>query len=506
MAKEKPQEQKSAFVGPIQEDKKHVDYKPGWRKRSLVSMPIVGSNPLVFPKKQWNPDVNPGQEFAASIPKTLSLPKYNNFSKQTNTLSDPRAMKRISIFIDKNYGKGVGKKIANLSPREAVALAHTILSERTEYDSSQLALTNKGNKNMDISQQLKRSGGSLSDDDILRERLKGRHSNDVYSPETILKNKDDKDTVCRNKAQMMIVIFEAIKLLQASDTSLLQTTRIGILSNKIAASGFPYGRLQPEDLEVYKLFTTGELVVMRPDSQIDRNTKEGKEKSALWRLRLLTDEEKKRVAVQPDLEAILQYSYGDYRTEGGPHALVQVMSQDKNGRIQVFPFDVTNESFTGAEKSGRTYIWDALNDWKQDTNWLQMRLAAHEMVKNLPEDSSEKRKILSKFPLLFILSARELKKSPNQDEIDYCKQQLRYIENRHNNSPWYNPRYTSETEQELLTNLALFFIECTPIERQLSDEALELCEKIKGKRDDIPSLNHYKDKTAFLHDILDSKK
>ena len=112
----------------------------------------------------------------------------------------------------------------------------------------------------------------------------------------------------------------------------------------------------------------------------------------------------------------------------------------------------------------------------------------------------------SKFPLLFILSARELKKSPNQDEIDYCKQQLRYIENRHNNSPWYNPRYTSETEQELLTNLALFFIECTPIERQLSDEALELCEKIKGKRDDIPSLNHYKDKTAFLHDILDSKK
>ena len=506
MTKEIPKEYKSSFVGPRQENKKYVDYEPGWQKRALASMPIVSSRPLVFPKKQWNPDVNPGQELTANTPKTFSLPTHDNFSKQINALSDVRQMKRISSFIDLHYGKGIKNNISNLTPREAIELSHTILSDRTEYDYSQMTSAETRNVRRNLSVKLQNNGGSLSDDDLLKEALEGRHSNDILSPETILKNADDNDTVCRNKAQMMIVIFEAIKLLQNSDTSLLQTTRIAVLRNKIATSGFPYGTLKPEGIEVFKLFTTGELVALRPGASPDRSTKEGKEQSALWRLRFLTDEEGKRVEIQPDVEKILQYSYGDYRTNNIPHALIQVMSQDKNGRIQAFPFDVTSESFELAEESGRTFIWDALIDWKQDSNWLQVRSAAHEMIKNLPEDSSEKRQILSKFPLLFILSSRELKSSPSMEEIDYCKQQLLSIEKRYDTEPWYNPRYTSATEQELLTNLTLFFIECKPVELELAKHALDVCKKIKTKRDDIPSLMQYADKTAYLQEVLESKK
>lgn len=485
--------------------RKEVLHTPVWQKHALSWMPLMAGNTVVFPNTEWNPEVTPGQKIPQSKLKTFVLPEIEAFSKQVNVLYDPAGMKRIAAFIDAKYGRGVGKNIANLTPRDAVILAHTILSERTEYDYDQMDMTVGGDKRIDLLSKLRMKGGSMTEKEFFQHNLADRHSNDILSAESILKNEKDKDTVCRNKSQMMIVIFEAIKLLQVSDTSQLNTTRIALLANPIAKDGLPYGTLEPEGVKVYKVFSSGEFVALRSD-EAAVSSGGVVQKKMPWKIRLLSNEEQKRVRIAPDLQEMLKYRYWDDRTEGELHQLVQVMTQDKNGRTQAFPFDVTSESFDDAETSGRRYVWDALNVWKKDSSWVQMRHAAHAMIQNLPEGDPEKELIRSKFPLLFLLSAKEQRSSPNKAEIDFCTAELVRMENRYYDEAWYNPQYTSETEQEMLTNIGMFFIECVPCEKLLAKRVLNLCMKVKPKVDAIPELSHFNDKVAYLRELLLSKK
>lgn len=484
-------------------EKQVIRHTLAWKKHALTFIPLSNGESVVFPSKQWNPEVSPGQKITQSTLKTFALPEVETFFKQVNALHNPEEMTEIAKFIDEKYGSGVGKDITNLTPREAVILAHTILSERTEYDYDQLKASQKSNDRMDFVSKLKSKGGSLTDQDLLMDSLNRRHYNDIASPLSLLKDPADKDVVCRNKSQLMIVIFEAIKLLQASGTTQLDTTRIASLRNPVAKDGILYGTLG-QGIKVYKLFSSGELIVVRSEKQ-SSGTKRNQENSP-WEIRLLSESEKKSVKISPDLAEMVKYRYWDDRTDGEHHQLVQVMTQDKNGRTQAFPFDVTSESFDRAETRGRRYIWDAVNVWKQDSTWIQMRNAAHAMIQNLPEGDPERQIIRSKFPLLFLLSAKEERGSPNKAEIDFCTEELVRMENRYYDEAWYNPQYTSETEQEMLTNIGMFFIECVPCEKLLAKRVLNLCMKVKPKVDAIPELSHFNDKVAYLRELLLSKK
>lgn len=419
-----------------------------WKQRAYAVGTTKEGQTVVFDRPStigatrpnWNPDVRPGQTISGAVPRIIA----NDFDKagtnQLVALKDAAMMNRIQSFIAKTYGEGVGKDISHLTPREAVDLARRILAERTQYNSS---VKNETISSLKKGASIIGNKDEISIEEYKRTQLAKRHSVDRRDVESLLKDPDDLDVICRNQAEAFIVIHEAIKRLQDPEVSLLNTSYARLTQEMGVSSRVGY---MPDGQKVVRLPNEKGLFVINGVMEEEIQQSVGVHEFSKGSIRRLTmaEEEKIQYTTNNELFADPTKSIG--------HMIVECITQDRKGRFHVLPLNTTDES-TNAEFSGAELLNESIFSWNRDFSRNELRRIYDQILES--GDAESIRMITANYPLLITYDAQESKRRLTWEEIQWFKTYANSIKERVASS-W---NYTTVYDQLFLTNTVAALID-----------------------------------------------